>query len=228
MTCSPGMDDESSSLGTFYTLCCDGDLCNAEDPRDDLPEPYDGQRRYACTTYDPDNTEQESEDCANGVNLEDKVVNCEEEGWGSSCIARVLHLPNTDTDIWIRSCLAPEPMTCSPGIDDESSSLGTFYTDCCDGDLCNAEDPRDDLTTTTPDEETTLEPYDGQRCYACSTYDPDNTEQESEDCANGVNLEDKVVNCEAEGWGSSCIARVLHLPNTDTDIWIRSCLAPEP
>merc|ERR1711935_112963 len=203
MTCDAGMDDESSDLGTFYTLCCEGDLCNNEDPRDDLTtdEPYDGQKCYQCSTYDPNATDQEKEDCANGVNLEDKVVNCEEEGWGSSCIARVLHQPNSNTDTWIRHCLAPPPMTCDAGMDDESSDLGTFYTLCCEGDLCNNEDPRDDLTTD--------EPYDGQKCYQCSTYDPNATDQEKEDCANGVNLEDKVVNCEEEGWGSSCIARVL-------------------
>merc|ERR1719516_526140 len=142
---------------------------------------------YQCNSYSPSNTEQENADCAAGVNITHKVVDCEEEGWGSSCIARVLKFTSTGNEIWIRSCVSPPPMTCDPGLDD-SGAAGPVWTLCCDEDHCNNYDPRDDMETTEvvtsepPVEETTSiavteEPSDGVRCYQCNSYSPSNTEQ---------------------------------------------------
>ena len=78
----------------------------------------------------------------------DKLVDCEAEGWGSSCITRVLKYTSTGNEIWLRSCVSPPPMTCDPGLDD-SGAAGPVWTHCCDDDHCNDVDPRDELPTTT-------------------------------------------------------------------------------
>merc|ERR1719402_1113478 len=36
-----------------------------------------------------------------------------------------------------------------------------------------------------------------------------------------------MISCEAEGWGSECIARVYKQPSGE-ELWIRSCLAAPP
>jgi len=223
----------------MWTTCCDTDLCNDQDPLMELtdgttegpgtgtPDPPSDISCLSCATANPSNSEEDIANCASGENL--TAVACEEEGLGSSCVARVFILASTGMEVWIRSCVAAPPVSCDPGYTDYGES-GEFWTLCCDTELCNSYDPRDETTTSTETSTTTTsdpEPTDGVRCAMCTTAGGQGTDEEILNCIKGENLEDTTIDCEAEGWGSSCIARVYKQP-TGEELWIRSCLAAPP
>merc|ERR1719312_1903619 len=138
-----------------------------------------GIKCLQCATADPSNTGQDVANCASGQNL--NATDCEASGWGSSCITRVFTNSEAGSELFLRSCLAPEPMTCDEGhaYYGEHSEYGTH---CCDSDGCNNYDPRDEFTTT-------------------------ETEEETQACISGVGLEENGWDCPANGWGESCIAQ---------------------
>merc|ERR1711892_731428 len=242
MTCESGYME--SGIGTgfrreVWTLCCDTDNCNNNDPRDVLTtqattdvsttDSSDGISCVYCTTAGGFNMTAEDEaNCEQGINWEGDIMDCEAEGWGSRCISRVYKSSREgeEKEWWIRSCLGPPPMTCEAGYV-KLDNGDEYWTDCCDEDNCNIEDPRDGITTEVTTTETEEPPTDGIRCVMCTTAGGQGTDEEIANCEKGENLEDTSTDCEADGWGSSCIARV-YKQYDGSILWIRSCLAAPP
>merc|ERR1711935_391033 len=227
MVCNEGYTNYGES-GELWTYCCDDDHCNGEDPLQIVSTPEPQTQCFRCASNHPDNTDEDTANCISGNNLEATSMNCEENGWGSQCIARVYRLGSDENrEIYLRSCVAPSPMTCEEGYESYGNS-GEVWTVCCEGDNCNDYDPKAYLSS--PDAPiTTTEPEGpGIMCYRCASNHPDNTEEETQACITGDGLEDTALDCPNSGWGERCIAQVYRLGPSQTMTYVRSCLAPDP
>merc|ERR1719348_142053 len=237
MTCEQGHQGFVDG-SEVWTTCCSEDYCNDKDPLEELgvvTEPNEedtttespGIECLVCATADPNNSEEDIENGASGHNLQ--AVNCKDDGWGDVCIARVFILASTGMEVWLRSCVAPAPMTCESGYTNYGDS-GEVWTLCCDTDGCNNHDPRDDYETTTDLATTTEEEPEYMKCYYCSSNNPLITDEEKLACETGVGLENFENNMKDCGgiWGDECITTVFKNVETEELIWSRDCVAPPP
>merc|ERR1711892_1035898 len=256
MTCESGyMDSGENGLGKrreVWTLCCDIDNCNNNDPRDVLTTeapteptttteieettevPDEHMKCYFCSSNDAYITEEEKIACETGVGLENNVKDCAGI-WGDECITTIFRNTATGDEVWSRDCVAPPPMTCDEG---HGSIPGgwVYWRTCCDTDNCNNYDPRGDSgtteaptepTTTTEIEETTTEvPEENLKCLYCDSTDASLTEEEKIACFTGVGLENNVKNC--GDMGAECITTVFVQTATGNELWSRDCAAPLP
>jgi len=212
MTCEEGYLDTGDNQ--LHTSCCSEDHCNDGDPTVEFPaestseNPTSSLSCYHCG-WSEISEGGESVDCIQGTNLEDRSVNCEEEGWGSECISRVLK--TGEKQYYFRSCVGRD-WTCEEGYEDYDDN--ELWTSCCSEDNCNDGDPTIEFPAVT-----TTEVATGLHCYTC---DWENT-SDGGDCVSGNNLEDTSVNCAAEGWGDGCITRVYRGYDGEEQ-YFRSCI----